>query len=429
MSWWNEVVGSQLNAGAKKSGGQSGTTNERSGGGGRGEGGQLRQAARHTEGFEAQEALFRPPRSSDMGASGGPSKVQEPREADSKGRTLEPAAERQVADVPEPALPRDFTSEGVLVTWIAQFNEALAKRADRAGRNPKLARLKTLGWADGTGLNLDLLRAAAANWKPKTAGKGKKSTSDSDPKAEAQAPPPVTTARVLGMLAESNGVLRGVIDKDYPGECLQFSEKMLVELGAKRVDGSTDQEKKTAKAGPLTARYRGKNVKDLPRDLPAGYQIGIVSMPEWGFTEVGNHWFVSAGDGFFADNTGGIFTGAGMTSNLRKAAAEQWAARVVDKDFSGTYAKIRAEMAKKFVGNNPQFGKYAKSGRTLNEKQTEVKVKRDGKTVREANPDYKGTTALEAEGRAAIKAFVLGNSTYHPRIWIVEPTTSTKNPG
>lgn len=55
-------------------------------------------------------------------------------------------------------------------------------------------------------------------------------------------------------------------------------------------------------------------------------------------------------------------------------------------------------------------------------------MKRDGKTVREANPNHKSTTALEAEGRAAIKAFVLGSSTYHPRIWVVEPTTKAQGP-
>jgi len=80
-------------------------------------------------------------------------------------------------------------------------------------------------------------------------------------------------------------------------------------------------------------------------------------------------------------------------------------------------------MGTKFVAANPQFREYSKSGRTLVEKQKELKVKRDGKQVREANPDHKDTTALEAEGFAAIKAFVLGNATYHPRIWLVEPTT------
>lgn len=428
MSWWSALAGPSQPTAKRKAEAKSapaGTSPPEAEHAG--EGASLRSAARSTEGFEAQEALFRPLRSNESGDRGLRPAVPTSKEGGAGARTRDQAAPPPGRDVPEPELPRDFTSEGVLVTWIAQFNQALARRADRAGRNPKLARLVAMGWADGKGLSLDLLRTAAASWKPKAARKGKASTSDSGPQSKASAPPAVTTARVLGMLAESNGVLRGVIDKDYPGKCLQFSEKMLVELGAKRADGSTDREKKTAKEGPLTARYRGKNVKDLPMDLPAGYQICIVSMPEWGFTEVGNHWFVSAGDGFFADNTGGIFTGAGMTSNLRKAAAEQWAARVVDKDFAGGYAKIRAAMAKKFVENNPQFGKYAKSGRTIDQKQSEVKVKRDGKTVRETNPNHKSTTALEAEGRAAIKAFVLGNATYHPRIWVVEPTTRAQS--
>jgi hypothetical protein len=115
-----------------------------------------------------------------------------------------------------------------------------------------------------------------------------------------------------------------------------------------------------------------------------------------------------------------------MTSNLRNAAAEQWAGRVVDKDFGGGYAKIRAEMGVKFVEANPQFARYAKSGRTLVEKQQEIKVKRDGKTVREANPDFKEKGALEAEGFAAIKAFVIGNEHYHPRVWVVEPTAKAE---
>ena len=403
MSWWAEV-GNMFQSGAKEGHGgepKAGENAPRAGG----EGARLRQAARHTDGFDAQEALFQPP------------------SAPTKRSNGTEAPDAAVSNVPEPDLPRDFTNEGVLGTWIAQFNESLAKQTDKKGRNPKLTKLKGLGWADANGLNLDLLKAAAASWEPRQTRARKKPKGGESDGADKGAPPPATTAKVLAMLAESNAVLRKVIDKDYPGKCLEFSEKMLVELGAKRADGSTDREKKTAKAGPLTAQYRGKNVKDLPRDLPPGYQIGITSMPEWGFTEVGNHWFVSAGDGFYADNTGGIFTGAGMTANLRKAAAEQWAARVVDKDFGGTYAKIRAEMGTKFVAANPQFREYSKSGRTLVEKQKELKVKRDGKQVREANPDHKDTTALEAEGFAAIKAFVLGNATYHPRIWLVEPTT------
>ncbi len=324
-------------------------------------------------------------------------------------------------------MPKDFTQEGVLSTWIAQFNLSLAKRADAKGRNPKLAKLQAQGWADATGLNLDLLKAAAAVWvSPRDRKKGG-APEVSEPGAAKDAPAPVTTAKVLAMLSSSNFLLRGVIDKDYPGKCLQFSEKLMVELGAKRADGSKDREKRKAKPGPLTAKMRNKPllvVKDaLGNDLPPGYQICIVSRPDWGFTEVGNHWFISAGDGYYVDNTGGVLNARGMTENLRKTTAEQWAARVVDKDFGTGYARIRTEMAAKFLDANPQFRPYSKAGRTLAEKQKDRKVKRDGRTVREANPDYKDATALEAEGFAAIKSFVVASEDYLPRVWLVEPTT------
>lgn len=162
MSWWSELAGPSQPTGKRKTEGASVSTGTRpSEAEHAGEGAHLRAAARTAEGFEAQEALFRPPRSNESGDRGLRPAVTTSKEGGKGARIRDQGAPPPGKDVPEPELPRDFTSEGVLVTWIAQFNQALARRADRAGRNPKLARLKAMGWADGAGLNLDLLRSVA----------------------------------------------------------------------------------------------------------------------------------------------------------------------------------------------------------------------------------------------------------------------------
>jgi|GEM_PF-1551940 len=469
MSWWNEL-GHVFQPDGKKNAGAAAP--DRAPKEGRA-GGRLRQTARTTEGFEAQDALFRPPKAETTRKTRGPEKDETttpragsdtevlsreqvevdgaaaemsvaPEAEQGEGmspagapvkqagagpavggeQVLAPAApEAQGAPVVEPVMPNDFTNEGVLSTWVTQFNLALMKQTVK-GKNPKLAKLKGMGWADASGLNLEMLKAAAASWEPK-APKKKKASKDA-PVPEVAATP-VTTAKVLGMLAASNGIFRGVIGKDYAGKCLQFSDKMVKEMGAQRADGSDSMgEKRGTKAGALSGKYRGKHLKELPNDLPAGYQICIVSMPEWGFTEVGNHWFISAGDGFYVDNTGGVFTGAAMTSNLRNTTAEQWAGRVVDKEF-GSHKKIRAEMGETFLRANDGFRRFSKNGRTLNEKKKTVGGKNNSPA--EMNPGYKNASALETEGFNAIKSFVLGNATYHPRIWLVEPTTKVGGGG
>jgi hypothetical protein len=373
---------------------------------------QLKRALRETSGFAAQSELLSPvqmlPAFGLMsglragvagGAGAGQGEATERGEQDTAKENTQDAASDKVAEAarPEdagaaaatPDMPRDFGQESVLATWIGEFNKSLAKRVVR-GKNPKLDQLKRRGWADDNGLSLDLLKEAAKTWE--APGRKKAKTNGQDA-GEQAAPAPVTTAKVLAMLASVPSLLNKVISADYPAKCLQFSEKMMVEIGAKRADGSDrDREKRSARAGPLTARYRGKPTKELPKDLPPGYQICVLSRPDWQFTEVGNHWFISAGDGLYLDNHG-VHTGGGITSLLIGTTGDQWASRVVDNN-SG----LRKRMGEKFVQENPRFRQYEKVA---------------------GEPE-------EQQARVAIKAFVKATPAYHPQIWVVEPTKSNE---
>ncbi len=319
------------------------------------------------------------------------------------------------ADAPVPEMPKEFGAESVLRTWIGQFNVSLMKRV-ASGKKKPLEKLKQKGWADDNGLSYELLAVAAAKEPVKASGnKGEPAPTQQ----EGPLPAPVLNARILEMMAKGNGLLFKVITPDYAGKCMQFSQKILKEMGARRADKSDgNQEKRSVtKLGPQTAAHRFKQVKELPATLPPGYQICVTSKPEWGFTEVGNHWFVSAGDGFYFDNVMGVSSGARLTQSLIGTTGDQWASRVIDKDLTG----LRAQMGEKFTKAHPEFEKYQEAGRTAGEKKE--------KKGKNANPDYKAEGALEAEGRTKIKAFVKGNADYHPRIWLVEPTTRAEPGG
>ena len=301
--------------------------------------------------------------------------------AEAKTDTAKDAAETKVeaakevpdAKAPVPPMPDDFGSESVLRTWIGEFNKSLMNRPAK-----RLADLKAKGLADDNGLSYELLAAAAAK-EPVKKGTG--------------APEPIANARILEMMAKNAGrLLFNVITPDYQGKCMQFTQQMLEEMGARRADKSDgDQEKRRAAMGPLTAKYRGEPVAALKNEVPAGVQICVTSMPEWGFTEVGNHWFISAGDGYYLDNTMGVTNGAGMTASLIKTTGNQWAARVLGKGLQG----LREKMQIRFTDTNPDFKKYVAAA----------------------------GTELETEGSQKIKDFVTGRKEYHPKIWLVEPTT------
>jgi len=389
---------------------------------------QLKRSVRAAEGFDAQSALLAPVQmlggwpmpfafggggQANANQPGGQANANQPGgQANANQQAGQDANEGAAPNAPVPDLPRDFGAEGVLRTWISEFNKSLVKRADkRTGVNKMHDKLKQKGWADDSGLSYELLAAAAA-LEPVTTPQGQQPVAGQEPAAQNTAPAPVSNARILAMMAKNNALLNKVITPEYQGKCMQFSQQMMKSMGAKRADGSTDTEKRQARMGPLTAQYRGKNVKDLPPTLPAGYQICITSMPEWGFTEVGNHWFISAGDGYYLDNTSGVFSGAAMTANLRGATGDQWGSRVVDLQQNA----LRTAMGDKFVTVNSQFKDYHQKGRTALEK------KKD-KSKGVPNPDYKDEGTVEKEGREKIKAFVLGTPTYWPRIWVVEPTT------
>ena len=404
---------------------------------------QLKQSVRAAQGFEAQSALLEPVQmfgggffggfgagldkkktdgatgpvgAADKTALDGDSKqgAEAKKDGPATAATQDAAASKKDEPAgPLPDMPRDFGAAGVLRTWIGEFNKSLMKRV-AAGKVSLLKKLKDKGWADDNGLSYELLAAAAAQ-EPTTAPSGKKADGNEVPQGEA--PAPVTNARILAMMAKNNAILNKVITPEYQGLCMQFSEKMLKEMGAKRVDGTTNEKRSGAK-GPLTALYRDKPIKELPKELPAGYQICATSRPDWGFTEVGNHWFISAGEGFYIDNTGGVHTGQGMTDYLIGTTADQWGSRVVDQKQNS----LRTQMGAKFVGANPDFAAYSAVGRTAAEKKA--------KKGNAPNPERKDASATETEGLAKIKAFVKSKaSTYAPRIWIVEPTTKVESSG
>ncbi len=393
---------------------------------------QLKRDVRATEGYAAQSAMMQPPVQMMMGGlaglawlggGGGGKKLGAGAKplADAAAKTDaapptnqapatmtdEATNERSEATQVAPVtMPTDFSQEGVLRTWIGELNVALARRIAAKGNagEKKLKALVDEGWADNNGMSYELLAAKAATLN---VGAGQPE------QGEANAPASVTTAQILALLAKKNTLLLGIIMPDYANKCMQFSEKLMGNMGAKRVDGTTSEKRSGAK-GPLTATYRNRPLKDLPATLPAGYQICILSRPDWEFTEVGNHWFISAGNGYYLDNVMGITNAAGMIGSLIKATGDQWASRVFDTDTKG----LRKEMATKFTDANPTFKRYLGQGRSAKEQK--------GKA--ETNPDFKAASPLEAEGRAAIKQFVKANADYHPKIWLVEPTTKADAP-
>ena len=376
---------------------------------------QLKKSVRGAEGYEAQAALLSPvqmlfglPAMGWFGA-GGTKKDGEGRQPPAADKRAAPS-EQGLADAAAddgaavPEMPREFGSESVLRVWIGEFNKSLAKRGQS-----KLDALIAKGWADANGLSYELLAAAAAK-EPEDADPAQK-----DPAAGQQGAPsgPLLNVRILKMLSRGNGALFNVITPDYAGKCMQFSEKLMKEMGAKRADGTTNEKRDAnGKVTALTATCRGKRIKELPKDLPAGYQICVTSRPDWGFTEVGNHWFISAGGGYYLDNVMGVTNGQQLEDSLIKATGDQWGRRVVDKGLSG----LRAKMGQQFTDANPSFREYKDSGR--------AKAEQDKKVKGAANPEYKDASAKETEGLAAVKQFVIANrGVYAPKIWIVEPTT------
>ena len=389
---------------------------------------QLKRAVRETEGYAAQSALLSPVQMfSPFGGLGGWGKKTEGEgtKTDAPAAKLEAGAAAKVEDAspagPPPALPDEFGQESVLRTWIAQFNEHLsscatpvkAKKGEPAPakgamENKKLDQIIALGWGNANGLDYDMLAAKAQEAEA----------------ANGAAPSgPLLTSKILAMISNAR-VLRGVFDAAYRAKCLQFSQKMVESMGAKRADGSKDQEKRSGAKGPLTAEHRGKSMKELPKNLPAGYQMCIVSKPEWGFTEVGNHWFISAGNGYYLDNTGGVLNGPQMTANLVNTTGDQWASRVIEPEQNS----IRTKMGARFVKEHPDFQKYHGQSRAAHEKKKTVKVKENGKRVEKDNEAYRPETEAETVGKQKIKDFVVATADYHPRVWLIEPTTKADAP-
>lgn len=390
----------------------------------------LKRSVRATEGYDAQAALLAPGAfwqrgfgifgTADAKKGGGGSKADEQKvdandkDADRRdqrreGPAHEGAAAKEANPLP-PDLPRDFGSESVLRTWIGLFNNSIMGMKPTA-RAKWVDKLKKRGWGDDSGLNYELLAQAAAK-EPAPAPKRGAKTAPPPQEAQVAVPGPVSNARILAMLSKGNqGLLNGI--EGYSALCLQFSVKMMEEIGAKRADGSDAMgEKRGSPKGSLTPLYRGKPLTALPKNLPAGFQICVVSRPEWGFTEVGNHWFISAGDGFYLDNVMGVTTASQMVASLKRTTAAQWLSRVIDPVQKN---ELRNAMGEKFAKTHG-LERFRKKGRKANEKKEKL-----GKA---ANPDYKAASQDELAGVAAVQAVLASNEdTYRPRIWVVEPTT------
>jgi len=310
-----------------------------------------------------------------------------------------------------PPLPTELGQEAVLAAWIARFNQSLM---NSARKRQVVRQITAKGWGDASGLSLVRLKTAVVTWQ---------SAATDQPAAAAAgqntAPPaPVTTSRILGMLAEGKSTLLNVVtDANYHNKCLQFSRDLLKDLGAKRADGSDSMDEKTethattpaqkdalTQSSPLTAQFRNHPLAELGNQIPAGYQISVTSMPDWGFTEVGNHWFMSAGDGMYLDGVNGVSDGAALVGSLKSTTGDQWASRVVDSNLSG----VRARMKKKFIG---AFGRYAKY--------------RGASAEGPANDaEFADANDRIQKGKAAISGFVRGNADLLPRVWTVEPTAT-----
>lgn len=390
----------------------------------------LKRSVRATEGYDAQAALLEPGAFWQQGfgifgsagaqkggaenPSGGRKVETTEKQSDHKGQSREAAthegAVSKEANPLPPDLPRDFGSESVLRTWIGLFNSSIMGMKPPA-RTKWVDKLKKKGWGDDGGLNYELLALAAAK-EPAPAPKREAKAAPPPQEAQVALPGPVSNARILAMLSKGNqGLLNGI--EGYSALCLQFSVKMMEEIGAKRADGSDAMgEKRGSPKGSLTPLFRGKPLSALPKNLPAGYQICVVSRPEWGFTEVGNHWFISAGDGFYLDNVMGVTTASQMVASLKRTTAAQWVSRVIDPVQKN---ELRNAMGEKFAKTHG-LERFRKRGRKANEKKEKL-----GKA---ANPDYKAASQDEVAGVAAVQAVLASNEdAYKPRIWVVEPTT------
>lgn len=332
------------------------------------------------------------------------------------GRAAEARDEASV-ELP-PDLPNDFGSESALRAWIGEFNRSLEGMSTTT-RARFVAKLKTKKWGGESGMTYELL-AAAAMAEPAPVESGKKGAAGAPLAGEAPAlPGPVLNARILAMLSRDNAALFGGI-QGYSGLCLQFSAKLMEKLGAKRLDGtSAKDEKIRSPEGPLTGRYRNWRVKQLPENLPAGYQVCVVSRPDWGFTEVGNHWFISAGHGYYLDDVMGVTNGTQMEASLINTTADQWAQRVVGKNTPGS---VRDKMGARFAQEHSAVSDHRRVGRSPNESKKKLTGGRD-------NPEFKEADAAETAGAAAVKAIVNAQrDVYAPRVWIVEPTTKADGP-
>jgi hypothetical protein len=321
-----------------------------------------------------------------------------------------PVAENRDEEGAPPELPANFSVETVLRAWIAEFNKSLLKQRKPGAAQRKTAKalrdLKELGWADDGGLSYDRLAEAASKEPPLT---------PAGPKAYPQSKQPdsMRNIAIVKMMASKKGTpLNKVIELDYVGKCLQFSEQMMRGMGAKRADGSGARDEKKgdrAKVGAATAKYRSWRIEELGDALPAGYQICVTSKPEWGFTEVGNHWFVSAGGGLYLDNAMGVVDAAGLTRSLKDTTAKQWASRVLeDPALGGGYSTIRGKVAELFIAANPQF--------------------RSDKDLR-PSPTYTPDPAKIDAARSEIVAFVKSKPEYLPKVWLVEPTSKVESSG
>jgi hypothetical protein len=428
----------------------------------------LRDAVRGTDGYAAQSALLAPqpvqrrarggpasasPAAQPAGQSDIMSGAEDPQMSlEDPARLTDASPQAQEAAPPQPEPPpipeAAFEQEGVLKAWIRLFNASLLgqakktygtkKRATTTKKHDKIQSIIAKGWGTDTGLDFDLLKAKAAE----------------DSKVPLDS---VTAAHVLKMLSKNGGaVFNDVIKKDYVGQCLQFSQTMMDEMGAKRADGTkSDSSKGDRKPDALTAAYRGKNIWELPIGLPPGCQIAVTSRPDWGFTEVGNHWFMSGGGGIFLDNTGGVFTGQKLSDWLCGTMATQWADRLtgpknakelklakqfveaeqgplgpdveVVKKLCGLseLKRAQADVAKvdKDLGKLSNNSKYDKKRTRLTEQQTSLNGK-----IRDL--DTQDLAVSEAE-RTRVFSKVkdhAGNTRkelYRPKIWLVEPTSKS----
>ncbi len=55
-------------------------------------------------------------------------------------------------------------------------------------------------------------------------------------------------------------------------------------------------------------------------------------------------------------------------------------------------------------------------------------MKENGKRVEKDDEAYRPETEAETVGKQKIKDFVVATADYHPRVWLIEPTTKADAP-